>query len=374
MNELIERIKKVEKKKLLMPCIFFIVIIIILFGGAFIYNKLYFKRTYSEVENIMIDAAKSYTSKHKNELPKNINDFLTITVESLVNAKEMNSINSYLKDDTLSCNGNVTITNINNTYRYTPNLDCGEKYKTKKWIDYLKENNPIVEKGNGLYKLNEEFVFRGDNINNYLKLSGKLYRIVKLTNDETVIIYSEKTETTTWDNRYNKEKDATIGINDYSVSKIRDYLNNLYNNSNTIINKTSSFKNNKLIIAHNINFGKRNQDDTDKTGQLERATVLENQFIGLLPLNDYMNASLDQNCTTTTNQSCMNYNYLTDYQYQWWTLTADKSNTYKVYKIIDSVYTTNAANSAYIRPVFHLAKDAIYVSGDGTQGNPYIVK
>ena len=31
------------------------------------------------------------------------------------------------------------------------------------------------------YKLNEELVFRGDNINNYLKLSGKLYRIVKLT-------------------------------------------------------------------------------------------------------------------------------------------------------------------------------------------------
>ena len=62
------------------------------------------------------------------------------------------------------------------------------------------------------------------------------------------------------------------------------------------------------------------------------------------------------------------------YSKKWWTLTADSKNTYKVYFIRNSADIATASSSAYVRPVLHLAKDAIYVSGDGTKENPYIVK
>ena len=101
---------------------------------------------------------------------------------------------------------------------------------------------------------------------------------------------------------------------------------------------------------------------------------MEKQFIGLLPLNDYLNASLDKNCTTSISPSCQNYNYLAKYQYNWWTMTGTSLNTYNVYKINKSPSLTAANSTAVPRLVLHLAKDAIYVSGDGTFNNPYILK
>ena len=102
--------------------------------------------------------------------------------------------------------------------------------------------------------------------------------------------------------------------------------------------------------------------------------IIEKQFIGLLPLYDYLNASLDTNCTTSISTSCMNYNYLAKYQNNWWTMTSTSLNTYNVFHISKSPALTSASSTAYVRPVLHLAKDAIYVSGDGTSENPYIVK
>ena len=102
--------------------------------------------------------------------------------------------------------------------------------------------------------------------------------------------------------------------------------------------------------------------------------VLENQFIGLLQMNDFLNASLDVNCTNTNNPSCSNYNYLSKYKYNWWTITASSANSYRVFRISSNAEVTLASSSGYLRPVLYLTDDAIYVSGDGTKENPYIVK
>ena len=370
-----EKIEKIGKKKIILVVTFLVLIIVILFGGAFIYNKFFYKRSYSEIENIMLEAAKNYMTKNSNNLPKNINDSVTLSVSDLVRTEEMKELDEYLKDDSVSCKGSVMITNVNQTYRYTPNLDCGTKYKTLKFIDYIKEHQPIVENGNGLYNLNEELVFRGDSVHNYLKLSGKMYRIVKFSNEEAVIIYAEKSESMVWDDRYNIDKNSIIGINDYSVSKIKEYLDNLYRGTTILgVNKTTLVDYKSLVVAYPLAIGKRSSKDTDKTGTLEKGVVMENQFIGLLPLYDYMNASLDANCTTSISASCMNYNYLAKYKYPWWVMTANSEKTYNVYRIDKSANLSSANGSAYVRHVFHLVKDALYVSGDGTYDNPYIIK
>lgn len=366
-----EKIMKIEKKKLFILGGFLVLIIVILFGGAIVYNKFFYKRSYSEIEGIMVDAAKSYFAKNQDALPQNYNDLVVLSDDDLVSKDEMKTIQEYLKDESISCSGSVTVTNINGKYRYTPNLDCGNQHKTITFMNYIEASVPVVENGNGLYQLNEELVYRGDNVNNYIQFSGKIYRIVKFSQNQAVIIYTDDTklQNMVWDDRYNIEKNANMGINDYSVSKVRDYLNSLYD-ENTLI----SDENKLLAVAHSLNLGKRSNKDTDKTGTIEKTATLENQFIGLLPLSDFLNASLDSNCSASTSRSCQNYNYLSKYKYNWWIMTANSANTYQVYRISGYAASTTASNTAYVRPVLYLSKDALYVSGDGTKDNPYIVK
>ena len=365
-----EKLKQVDKKKIGIVVGFLVLIIVVLFGGAFLYNRFFYKRSYSEIESIMIQAAKTHFSKNSDDLPKNYNDFVSVSIDNLVTVEEMKPISEYLKDESIQCDGNVVVTNINGKYRYTPSLDCGTAYKTVKFIDYIKNKVPIVEQGNGLYNWNNELIYRGDNVDNYLKFGEKTYRIVKFTVEgNPVIIYTEKPESMAWDDRYNIDKNSNLGINDYSVSRIRDYLEELYEGKNFIGSEDKM-----LVVAHNLNVGKRSEKDTDKTGSLEQGTVIENQFIGLLPLYDYLSASLDVNCTTSVSKSCTNYNYLAKYKYNWWSMTATNSNTYRVYRIngYASLSSTNASGA--VRPVFHLTNETLYVSGDGTKDNPYIIK
>lgn len=371
-----EKIKDIGKKKILFTLAFIILIIVIILGGALIYNKHFYKRSFSEIENIMEKSAKNYMSKNKDSLPKSINETVTLSVNDLISANEIKELTDYTKDETLNCNGSIIITNINtNLYRYTPILECENTYKTKKFVDYIKENVPTVETSNGLYNMNNELVFRGDNVNNYLTLGDNIYRIIKISNDETVIINSDKTTSETWDNRYNSVKKTRLGINDYSVSIIRDYLNNLYSGKEKFNKKEFLKQENKnLIIAHTLYIGKRSEKETTKNGEMEKGATIENQYIGLLPVYDFLNVSLDINCNNTINKACTNYNYLTDYSKKWWTITGNSENTHQVYIINNEVKSQSANSEAYIRPVLHLAKDAIYISGDGSKENPFIVK
>lgn len=366
---MLEKLKSIEKKKIIIVLGFLLLIVVILFGGAFAYNKFFYKRSYSEVEDIMVNAAKSHLTKNPEMLPKSINGTINLTVDDLVTTQEMENINEYLKDESISCDGNVTVTNINNSYRYTAKLDCGDTYKTKTFIDFINSSVPVVESGNGLYKLNDELVYRGDNVNNYIKFSGKTYRIVKFTsNNNPVIILTEKTESIAFDDRYNVEKKSFVGINDYSVSRMKEYLDNLYKGTSLITEEKKL-----LVIGHNIGVGKRKKTDTDKSNALENSAIMENQYISLLTASDYLNASLDKDCTATTSPSCVNYNYLSKYKYNWWTITADAETTHKIYRVNKSLTLVSATNTGYVRPVLQLVNDALYVSGDGSKDNPYIV-
>lgn len=381
MNKVKEKIKGLGKKSIFLIIGFFALILVIIFGGAYLYNRFFYKRSYTEIENIMTNAAKNYTRKHEEALPKELGGTVSLSVSELEAAEEMNSILEYTKDETTACDGNVIITKLNDNYRYAPILNCDKKYKTNIFIDEIQKKQPIVESGNGLYKLNEELVFRGDKVNNYLKLGNHLYRIVKFSNDETVVIFSDKYKTTIfkntiWDDRYNKEKKLRMGINDYSVSKIRDFLNDIYKNKSFFsIDKESGLDPRNIIVPYDLQIGRRENEDTDKTGTTEKKAIMEKQMIGLLPLYDFMNASIDADCTNGISPSCVNYNYLSSHQFKWWTMTGTSLNTYSVYQIANGIAILRpASSSAYLRPVFHLAKDTVYVQGDGTYENPYIVK
>lgn len=366
-----ETIKNIDKKKLLMIALIIIVIIGLLIGGSLLYYNLFNKKSYSDIENIMVNAASEYLEKHPKELPTTEGETINIKVNNLVSAEYMKPISEYLKEETTSCEGSINVTKKNTNYRYVALLDCGKNYNYKTLTNAIKEKEPIVTSGNGLYQINEDLVFRGENINNYVSFSDNIWRIVKITNDKVMLIYNDKLGKTAWDDRYNREKESNVGINDYSVSRIKESLEELYNGDTLFTEKE------KLLLSNfDIPIGKISETDNDKSGNTQKSNTWKNQSIGLLPIYDYMNASLDNNCNSTTSLSCTNYNYIIEYEYNFWTPIADSNTSYYVYQIssYDGAYLSKASANGYIRPVIVLAGDTLYTNGDGTIANPYTFK
>lgn len=354
---------------------FILIILIVWIIGMFKNSSL----SYTELENKMVSASKQYFSDRKDTLPINNGESFEINSSTLSEAGYMKPLVEYLKDDTVVCSGKVTVTKNGDYYSYAPYLNCGDKYVT----EYLYEKliNEVVSKDDGLYKTTEQiankgkktvYVYKGDYANNYLKFEDSLWRIVKIDNDFNLIITEETFDidngyNDAWDNRYNSELGEKVGINDYYKSVVRSELNKYFN----ILPETLKEK----IVARDLCVGTRSLTDTNKDGSVECSKVLENQYIALLNTHDYMNASLDENCKTIKDKSCSNYNYLTSYERSFWLLNTNKENVGKGYKYsAQSIVDSKLSSSSRARAVVAVTKDTIYVSGNGTYDDPYIVR
>ena len=330
------------------------------------------KSSYSDIENKVLKAAQKYYGENKELLPQNENEQISIDDVSLTSLGYLDNMADLIKNkEGVTCSAKVIISYNNGSYRYTSLLDCGDAYKSQTLASYIESNVARTFNGDGLYDLNGEYVYRGENPDNFIKFSGHNYRIVKISNGKATLILDERFERSVWDDRYNATVNRSDGINDYKVSRIKEALDNIYTT-----NKLVSEKDKSLLKNHNLNIGKRNPSDNYNDGSIEQSEILEKQYMGLLPLYDYINASTDVNCNSALTRSCSNYNYLNHYDYNWWTLTGDASTSHKSYRIDDDglIDASRAASFGYIRPVIMLVDDAIYVSGNGTKDHPYIVK
>lgn len=355
-----------EKKKLLIIAGALVGLVVLIIIILLVFHALTKKSmTYAKLEEEVVTATKKYYNDNKTLLPTDGNQ-VSITDTALTTAGYLKSMSDLTKSLKVACTAKVYVTNNSNKYRYTPILDCGEKYSTKTLTGYIQSKGTVTT-GDGLYQLNGELVFRGEKPNNYIKLSGKMYRIVKIVDNKALLIYDEKTETFVWDNRYNIERQFNDGINDYEVSRIYETV--------TSFDQIKEEDQN-LLAKQTLYIGKRGIDDLYNDGSIEKANIIQNQKYGLLPLYDYINASIDENCISAKTRSCSNYNYLNKYNHSWWTITADINSTYKVYRVADngSINLISASTNGYLRPTVLLESDVLYASGDGSFEKPYIVK
>ena len=350
----------------------FVVLFLFLFLISSCSNKKYEP---SQIEQIMVDKTKYYFTNHTEELP-DVNSDITLSLNDLANKGIMDDITN-LVDSSTNCSGFITIENNNNYYMYSPQLTCtigSEIYETKNLKSLLMDN--IVTSGNGLYSLNNEYYFRGDNVNNYIMFDGLLWRIVKINTDGTIkLIESGTREPVSWDDRYNSDISSAAGINNYSYnnidSRIKEHLDSIYNNNdekNYILSKNAK----GYIRKTSLCIGKRSLEDSVNDGSLECSQKLENQYIGLLQLNEYINASLDSSCLNADSISCSNYNFLADYDISYWTITASSENNSQVYKIFYTVTPSVANSSSMARMVINIS-DITNVTGSGTETDPYVV-
>ena len=342
-------------------------------------------RSFEDIEAIMKQAAKEYYSERKNSLPTEVGDITEVDASSLVAAGKMKDLSEYTGEN-ISCSGRVEVEKTEDSYVYNPFLDCGDDYITIEMYKKIQSDNKPVTAGYGLYAMNGSYVFRGEKVNNYLKLGDTMWRIVKINNDNTTTLIEADialvemdyvTKNFPWDDRFNLEKESNVGITNYGPSRIHESINRIYEGDYTMESnediKILSKEDKEKLAVHDLCIGKRSESDSSKDNSTECKTLLEDKYVGLLTASDYMNASLDSNCKSTTSYSCQNYNYL-NIDRQWWLITTAAENTYTAYAVYQGIDSKRASSGSGIRLVVRLKNSVFYKSGSGTEEDPYIVK
>lgn len=345
--------------------IIFIVIIALVSSCS---NK---KLSYEKIETQLKTAATSYFNNNSS-LPNEEGNSVTVDASTLVSGGYMKEL-SEMVEEGVNCSAKVIVTKNGDNYLYSPILNCGDKYQTRKLSDVIMKDNPVTTTGAGLYQVNGMYVFKGEIVNNYVQLDSNLWRILDIDSDGYArLIYAGKNteEVYVWDDRYNIDEDENVGINDYSVSRMKDTLIAL-DSSNQYLTKET-----KINLAYRTwCIGKRSTSNKEISNSEECATTVSGQLFGLPYVSDYVNASIDSNCNTIDDQSCSNYNYLLNSSLSSWTLTGSKEKSSKVYTVSRSRYSvTDASNDKPIRPTVYLSNNVIYADGDGSQSNPYKIK
>lgn len=366
-------------KKRLMKMMAFIIagailLIFILFILSLFTKKNY---EYEDIEEVLTTAAEAYFKDYPDSLPANDGDIVEIDSSNLVAAGKMKDLSEYLQEG-VTCSGTVQVEKSGSEYLYTPFLNCGDNYSTVELSKKIVNDDDIVTAGDGLYSRGGSYYFRGEYVNNYVKMDNSLWRIVKVTSDDNIVlIHADGLEySQPWDNRYNESRLYESGINKYSISRVREYLDRIYkdpvaDDGEDILSKKDKAK----LVSYNICTGLRSASSEAKDNSLECKESLKEQKMGLLTLSDYLYASLDPNCKSANTRSCMNYNYLS-IDDEWWLVTANSDDSSTAFKVDrDGVVKADiTATYSKIRPVIYLNSKVLLKKGKGTLKDPYVLK
>ena len=342
---------------------------------------------YGELETKLQNAAIKYVDKHKKLLPTTKDDITKIKLSTLVSNNYIGKLVA-IDNSSTKCDGYVEISKISedkNDYRYTPYIKCGDYYVTKTIGDYIidkETNNGTFERTTdaGLYKYGDEYIFRGENINNYIKLDDHLYRIIKLDSNKSLQLVSvDRTQYSyVWDDRYNIEKNRNLGINNFEKSRLHDSLISLYAGKDEDHEEYFSSIEKDYIIEHEFCVGKRSIYDNNIYSGVECKETIPLK-VGIISVNEYARASIDPNCVGIFDRSCANYNFFNnlgeDRTYTFFTLTGILDNTYEIYRVRnEGVTNAKASSGSRIYPVIYINSKTIYSDGTGTYNDPYIVR
>lgn len=352
----------------------FVLLILILFLFTSCTNKVY---TYETLEAKMVEVARSHYEQNPDDLPSDDKDSKTLTLKKMITAGYIEEVVELFNNENAKCDGNVTVTNNNGFYLYTPYLSCSgiaeEDYESKYLTDVIIETS-LVETGVGLYENGDKYVYRGEVDNNYVSWNDKEFRIIGINADGTLRLLEGKgLERITWDDRYNEDLVAKLGFNEYYYndidSRMKATLEEYYDNSKVWTDDMKAY-----ITTQDVCIGKRLEDTPGKDGVIECSSKVENQVFSLFTAYEYLDASLDPLCVKTSDKNCQNYNWIAKLDQNIWTVTADSETSFEVFQINDYLNSTAAFSPANANVVFNVVENVIYAGGTGTKDDPYLFR
>lgn len=215
---------------------------------------------------------------------------------------------------------------------YNPTSSNGEK--TEFLRTYIQSNSNIVYENEGLYRTSNGFVYKGKNVNNYVKYSNLIWRIVQINSDGTIdIVLDDYINILKWNEK----------VVDYTDSDINKYLNDKFLN---VLNKDLL---SKTIVCKDVvdDLNKFSCNDTDVKN-----------YVRLLNVNEFLNSKEEET-------------FISNGKNIW----LSNHGTKGTWNINDTNISYSEPTETYlIKPVVTLKNSVPYLSGKGTGDSPYIIE
>lgn len=234
----------------------------------------------------------------------------------------------------------------------------------------------IVSSGDGLYEDEYEdgkYTYKGANPNNYITFNNEMWRIISVDSNGLIKIMRNES--------IGKRAFDSGNSNDWETSDIKTYLNDTY--LPTII------ANQDKIVPHTWSIGGVSTGNSDLADQIndENGTQSQSASVGMITVSEYLRANT--NTEQCGNLSINNTNKTTCKTTNWmysivpsgsllWTISSLASYSLNVFDVSGTtsgagrVHNNFAYNSYGVSPVLYLKSD-ITLTGDGSQGNPYVI-
>lgn len=315
-----------------------------------------------KLEKLTYEKGVQYFEDNEDKLPLSEGGEVTVTLETLASEGYIKPLD---KLTNVSCTGGLTVKKNGEYYFYAEYIECGSTYKTKRLVDVLTDASNIVTEGDGLYKVGDEYWYRGEYPNNYVSFNDSLWRILNIDKDGNMrMVNTAPTRKIVWDNRYNENTKKFDGINDYKVSRLKEYLNEEYEKLG---------EKSRHIVAQKACVGKRSETEYRIDRSIDCSEILEDQKITTINIYDLYFPSLDNSCETTKSRNCYNYNYVNKFIIETWTMNASSDNDQKVFKNIQLVpFFDKASDKQKVHSVISISKHEKYISGNGKEKSPYL--
>lgn len=218
---------------------------------------------------------------------------------------------------------------------YNPKTESGESVRLISTA--VTQETPIVLEGEGLYRENGIYIFKGSEVNNYVEYSNMLWRIIRTNGDGSLeIILDDYINILAWD----------FEGNEYIDSDLHKYLNDVFvEQINTEILVKTSICTDKMPSIDKYSCNNKNTD----------------YFVKLLPANDFLNSVIDEKT------------FIADAEELVWLGTT--ANDEKAWLANGSSISTSEDNNTYfVKPVVTLSNATQLISGTGSKDEPYIIQ
>lgn len=299
-------------------------------------------------------------------------------------------LNEYFEKDLLEFNLPIDIlekedyisTDINGYIKITKNSEYNYeiiKYESKNKSLYstIIDNNKIITEGDGLYintnnKENNlydlKYIFKGNNINNYININSTTYRIIGIT--DSYNIKAIRSEYNTNINSYGLGGNINFLLEEDDLKTVNNlnYLNN---------ELTSKYFTLGIYNVGYVPFDIKSTIDVVKN-EKRNMTITEKSpnyagYAGLINISDLLNSSLNKKCNMQNIRNCNSYLYELLEKGLITSNTTSNNEDYSIYILTkNGLNTTINTNFESNKEVVYIKGSIEYLKGNGSISNPYM--
>ncbi|MEG0825898.1 MAG: hypothetical protein RR404_00340 [Bacilli bacterium] len=213
---------------------------------------------------------------------------------------------------------------------YNPKIDNKEVELIR---NAILKNQTIVYENDGLYRVSGLYIYKGKNVNNYIRYSNMLWRIIKFNNDGSLdIVLDDNINMLKW----NQE------IKNFNESDIYKYLNNYFY-------KQLSLKQLSTTVICN--------DIIEDLNKITCNNIISNSYVRLLNVSEYLNSKTTESYIETGKNI--------------WLGNRSKEFVWNINNA--NLSSSKPDNMYYIKPVVTIKNSTVLLSGKGTKIDPYII-